>query len=108
MMIYLQVAQSELLFVITGNYFCTEEAFRENNHTSSINDFRFIHNITYLLCISILEKILFLTYPFKSVVKTATFLQLTVLQIFLIFTPPSKMNDHALIIICRSHRMLHE
>ena len=29
MMIYLQVAQSELLFVITGNYFCTEEAFRK-------------------------------------------------------------------------------
>ena len=62
MMIYLQVAQSELLFVITRNYFCTEEAFRENNHTSSINDFRFIHNITYLLCISILEKILFSSY----------------------------------------------
>ena len=51
---------------------------------------------------------LVLSNSFKRVVKTVIFLQLTVLQIFLIFTPPSKMNDHALIIICRSHSMLHE
>ena len=108
MMIYLQVAESELLFIVTRNYFGTEETFSENTHKSSIDDFRFIHNTTYFLCISILEKFyLVLTNPFKRVVKTVIFLQLTVLQIFFIFTPPSKMNDHALIIICRSHRMLH-
>ena len=63
-MIYLQVIQSELLFIITRNYFCTEETFREKTHTSSISDFRFIHNTTYLFCISILEKILFSSYQF--------------------------------------------
>ena len=109
MMIYLQVAESELLFIVTRNYFGIEETFSENTHKSSIDDFRFIHNTTNFVCISILEKFyLVLTNPFKRVVKTVIFLQLTVLQIFLIFTPPSKMNDHALIIICRSHRMLHE
>ena len=106
---YLQVAESELLFIITRNYSCTEEIFSENTHKSSVDDFRFIHNTTYFLCISILEKFyLVLTNPFKRVLKTVFFLQLTLLQIFLLFTPPSKMNDHALIIICRSHRMLHE
>ena len=62
-----------------------------------------------LSCMSILEDILFSSYQFlqKSGENSKLFATYCTSNISYIHST-FKMSDHALIIICRSHRMLHE